>query len=161
VALNPKQYPPALDLLKQIDFLEGVGEESYKTLLVSIQYQQFPEFATILRQGEIANQLYIVCRGSVEITTKNKGQVIPLATLKPPMYFGEISLLTPSSATATVKAGEGGANVLLLSHEALESLLTKKIPDIKQRIQKVIDARLEAKRKAKEADNKSEDEQAA
>ena len=77
-----------------------------------------------------------------------------LAELKATSYFGEISLLRPVAATATVVTGEEGAEVLILSHEAMAHL-RKNIPDIEQRIQKVIDTRLAAKQKAKDADNQN------
>jgi len=154
-ALDPKQYIPALELLKQIDFFKGVGDEVLKTLLPSLQYQKFAANSTILFQGEIANNLFIIARGKVEITTKHKGAVLPLAELETPHYFGEISLLTPTSATATVKAGEDGANVLLLAHDAI-SKISVKIPDIQQRIQKIIDARIASKKQAKAADSEDD-----
>jgi len=158
VELIQNQYEAALGLLKNIDFLEGVPEETLKSILPKIQYQQFPKNSKILFQGEIANRLFIVCKGSVLIVTKDKGKSFPLAELKPPQYFGEISLLRPTSATATATAGEEGANVLILSNENFQSFLVLKIPDIKERIQKIIDSRLAQKKQVKDAENQVEPE---
>jgi CRP-like cAMP-binding protein len=152
VDLDPKEFAPALDILKKIDFLNGVQEAELKSMLLTLQKQSFAKNTTILFQGEIANQLYIIRRGNVSISTKNKGNKLMLAELHPPMYFGEISLLRPMSATATVVTGDDGADVLILSHEAMAHL-RKKIPDIEQRIQQVIDTRIAAKQKAKDTDN--------
>lgn len=153
VELDPKEYVSALAILKQIDFLEGVEDDELKTILFSLLQQTFPKHATVLFQGEIANRLFILRRGEVEIVTKNKGSKIVLANLKPPMYFGEISLLRPMSATATATAGEEGADVLIITHDAMAKIIAKKIPDIQERIQKVIDSRLASQRKAKEEDD--------
>ena len=152
IDLDPKDYVATMDLLKNIDFLGGVQESEMKTMLFTLQKQHFAQNATILFQGEISNRLFMLCAGSVVIFTKNKGNKIILAELKPPMYFGEISLLRPTSATATAVAGEEGADVLILPHESL-AYLRKKIPDIEQRIQKIVDTRIASKQKAKDADN--------
>ena len=150
--LDPKEYVSTLELLKTIDFLTGVPEESLRGALFTLQKQKFPPGKTILFQGEIANRLFIIRDGVVQITTRNKGAKLILAELKPPTYFGEISLLRPMSATATATAGENGADLLILTHDAM-TYLSKKVPDIKERIQKVIDERLLLKKKAKEADD--------
>lgn len=151
VELDPKEYVSVLGLLKQIDFLKDVPEAELKNILFSLQKESFPANKTILFQGEIANRLFIIRQGNVRITTKSKGQKLTLADLKTGMYFGEISLLRPMSATATATAGDAGAEMVILTHDAMTAI-ARKIPDFQDRIQKVIDARLDSKKKAKEAD---------
>lgn len=148
VDLDAKEYAPTLQLLKEINFLQGVPDEDLKSILFSLQKQSFGPKKIILFQGEIANRLFIIRRGRVTISTKNKGEKIVLAELTAPAYFGEISLLTPSSATATVTAGDEGVDALILTHDSMAQL-SKKIPDIQQRIRKIIDERLASKQKAK------------
>jgi CRP-like cAMP-binding protein len=150
--IDPSEYVATLALLKKLDFLEGVNDDSLQGMLFSLQKQTFPKQRTILFQGEIANRLFIVRNGSVIISTKNKGQKLILAELHTPAYFGEISLLRPTGATATVTAGDEGADLLILSHDALNDL-TRKMPDVVQRIQAVIEARLASKKQAKDADD--------
>lgn len=156
--LNPKEYAATLTLLKQIDFLQGVPEDELKNVLFSLQKQNFGADKKILFQGEIANRLFIIRQGKVIISTRNKGAKLVLAELIAPMYFGEISLLRPMSATATATAGEEGADVIILTHDSLTEL-SKKIPDIEQRIQKIIDSRLSSKQQAKQKDTDGEDEE--
>lgn len=151
VELNPKDYVTTLGILKKIDFLQGVPEENLKSMLFALQTQSIEPNKVILFQGEIANRLFIIRRGDVVITTKNKGTKIVLAQLKENNYFGEISLLRPTSATATVTSGETGVDLLILPHDAMKEI-SKKVPDIENRIQQVIDARIASKKKAKEAD---------
>jgi CRP-like cAMP-binding protein len=149
--LNPKEYAATLTLLKSIDFLHGVPEDELKNVLFSLQKQTFSADKKILFQGEIANRLFIIRQGKVIITTRTKTGKIVLAELVAPMYFGEVSLLRPMSATATATAGEQGADVIILTHDSL-SELGKRIPDIEQRIQKIIDSRLTSKQQAKQKD---------
>ena len=150
--LDAREYAPSLELLRKIDFLEGVPDEDLKSILFSLQKQVFAPSRTILFQGEISNRLFIVRKGSVLISIKNRGEKLRLAELTPPMYFGEISLLTPSSATATVASGEEGADLLILSHESFNQL-SKKLPDIRERIQTVIQSRLSAAKEARKSDD--------
>ena|GEM_PF-1358304 len=149
VELDPKEYVEALTILKNIDFFQDVSDERMKSVLFMLQKQTFAPNKIILFQGEIANRLFIIRQGSVSISTKNKGAKIHLADLQAPSYFGEISLLTPTSATATVTAGEAGAQVLILTHDAMTTL-TNTLPDIQKRIQTVIDNRLASKKQAKD-----------
>jgi CRP-like cAMP-binding protein len=149
--LSPAEYAPTLELLKTIDFFKGVADENIHSILFSIQKQTFGPQKTILFQGEIANQLFIIRKGKVTISTKSKGSQIILAELSSPKYFGEISLLTPSAATANVYSGEEGADLLIISHEVLDQM-TKQIPDIKDRIRKIVAERLDQKKKAQEKD---------
>ncbi len=151
VDLPANEYIPTLALMKKIDFLEGVPDETLKDVLFSLQKETFSKDRTILFQGEIANRLFIIQKGKVIISTKNKGSKLVLAELSAPHYFGEISLLRPMSATATVTSGEEGTELIILNHDALTQL-SKKLPDIQKRIQGVIETRLESKKQAKEAE---------
>lgn len=153
--LDPKDYVQTLEYLRQIDFLKEVPDDSLKNVLFSLQKQVFPPLKTILFQGEIANRLFIVTRGSVAITSRSKGQKVALAELKPPSYFGEISLLRPMSATATASAGDDGADLIILTHDAMTEL-SKRIPGVVERIQSVIESRLASKKKAAELDEAGE-----
>lgn len=149
--LDPRDYIKTLDLLRKIDFLAAVPDDDLRGVLLSLQKQAFGPTKTILFQGEIANRLFILVKGSVSIASKSRGQSRVLAELKPPAYFGEISLLRPMSATATATAGDEGAELIILNHDALTEL-SKRIPDIQARIQRVIDSRLESRKKAAEAE---------
>lgn len=152
--LDPKEYVATFELLRKIDFLHDVPEAELKNALFSLQKQIMAPNKTILFQGEIANRLFIIRKGSVVITTKNRGEKLTLAELNAGSYFGEISLLRPTSATATATAGDDGAELIIITHDAMSDL-SKKIPDIQQRIQHVIETRLAGNKKAKQADDEA------
>ncbi|OVE78410.1 hypothetical protein BVX98_00170 [bacterium F11] len=155
VDLDPREFAATLEILKKIDFLVDVPDDQLKGILFSLQKESFSAKKTILFQGEIANRMFIIRKGDVSITTKNKGAKLHLADLAPPAYFGEISLLRPTSATATATAGEQGADLLILTHEAM-ARLAKTLPDIHQKIQTTIEKRIESKQKAKREEDSSE-----
>ena len=149
--LDPKEYVKTMELLKKIDFFANVSDDDLRGVLLSLQKQGFGANKTILFQGEIANRLFIIVQGSVAISSRKKGQNLVLAELKAPAYFGEISLLRPMAATATANAGDAGAELIILTHEAMTEL-SKRLPDIHTRIQTVIDSRLASSKKAHEID---------
>jgi CRP-like cAMP-binding protein len=150
--LDPREYVKTLEHLKKVDFLASVPDDDLRGVLLSLQKQTYGPNKTILFQGEIASRLFVLVRGSVSISAKSRGQTLALAELTPPAYFGEISLLRPMSATATATAGDEGAELIIFNHDAL-SELSRRIPDIQNRIQSVIDARLASKKKAAESDD--------
>lgn len=151
VELDPKEYVKTVELLKKLDFFATVPDDDLRGILLSLQKQSYGPNRTILFQGEIANRMFILVKGSVAISSKKKGQALALADLKPPSYFGEISLLRPMSATATATAGDEGAELLILSHEALTEI-SKRIPDIQVRFESIINSRLASSKKARETE---------
>lgn len=155
IDIDPKEYVQTLEFLKQIDFLKGVPDDNLKSMLFTLQKQDFEAGKIILRQGEIGANLYIIRKGKVAITAKSGNNRLTLGELNPPQYFGEISLLTPTSATATVTAGEEGVQVLILTNESVIQL-SKKFSDIQQRIRAVIDTRVAGKKQAREAEENAE-----
>jgi CRP-like cAMP-binding protein len=74
---------------------------------------------------------------------KEKNKV---AELSPNSIFGEISLLTPRAATATVKS-EAETDIIFLPGEVVQALV-KKNPVLADMINKKIEERLESQKKA-------------
>ena len=59
---------------------------------------------TIFRQGELAQNFYIILAGEVQVLREQGGQGTTVATLVTGEYFGEISLLQGVRHTASVRA---------------------------------------------------------
>ncbi len=81
--------------------------------------------ASIITQGEVADQFYIITRGQVEILLHHPdGQHIPVTRLRAGQYFGEIGLLRGGVRTASVRAtGEASVEVVALDREEFTSLI--------------------------------------
>ena len=58
----------------------------------------------IFSQGELARSFYIILSGTVEVYREQDDQEVPLATLGPGEYFGEMSLLQGVRHTASARA---------------------------------------------------------
>ena len=55
----------------------------------------------IIKEGEVADEMYLICRGEVEVVNKS-GDITKL--LKDGDYFGEIGLLMSIPRVATIRA---------------------------------------------------------
>jgi len=93
-------------LLKKIDFLSNASEEEISQIANSVEKKQYKPGQSIIFQGEISNCLYIINKGRVSVNITDGREKKKVAELSSGDYFGEISLLEPTGATATLKAEE-------------------------------------------------------
>jgi CRP-like cAMP-binding protein len=89
-----------------------------KSALAEAQTRQFPAGAEIIREGDAADAFYMLLRGGAVVTRAMAGAPQVLAELREGDYFGEIGLLQDIPRTATVTAGDDGAETLELSRDA-------------------------------------------
>jgi CRP/FNR family transcriptional regulator, cyclic AMP receptor protein len=75
----------------------------------------------LVAEGTTTDELFLVCDGSLEITVAAAGGEHRLAQVGPGAYFGEVSLLDPGPAGASVVTDQG-AVTLRLSRPAFEAL---------------------------------------
>ncbi len=61
---------------------------------------------TIIRQGDVGREMYIIQSGKVEVSSESPQGITALAQLGPGDYFGEIAVLEDVRRTATVRALE-------------------------------------------------------
>jgi CRP-like cAMP-binding protein len=92
-------------LLTSAPFFAPLPLEERSALMARFVPQRVEGGEAIVREGERGGGLYLVVLGSVEITKKREGQrALLLGTLTEGAYFGEISLLRGTVASATVTA---------------------------------------------------------
>ena len=85
----------------------------------------FPAGAPIIRQGEVADRLYIIARGEVEVTQRDRmGYERHVRNLMPGQYFGEMGVLGGSLRTASVHACTA-VEVLSIDRGTLVKLLDR------------------------------------
>lgn len=132
----------AREVLKDLDFFSECSSEDILTLVENFEKSHYKTGSTILFLGEISNRFYVVRRGSVGIWKSVDGERKMVAELGEKRYFGEISLMTPSSATATVRA-QTEAEVLSIEFENFEFAFRNN-PDQLQSIKDKIEERKKA-----------------
>ena len=108
-----------------VEALPGLRAEDAGRVLPEFKPRTFAAGTVIVREGDAAEQFYVLLDGEAVVTRAGTGGVAQaVATLRPGRYFGEAGLLsdTPRNATVTVSA-EGPATVLVADRAAFHELL--------------------------------------
>jgi ABC-type lipoprotein export system ATPase subunit len=101
--------------------------------------------SVIVRQGEVADALYIITAGEVEVYLRHPdGADVMVNRHRVGEYFGEIALLHGGTRRATVRAAaEAETEVMALDRETFEQLMRESEPAQREFLRE-IDARLSA-----------------
>jgi len=102
----------------------GVSADELTPLAVNSSLLKLAPGQVAVRAGFTLDSLYVIATGSAEVHAKvpNKG-VAKVGDLKPGDVFGEVSILEQTVASATVKAGEAGAIVLVVPEAPFHALI--------------------------------------
>ncbi len=152
--------------LKRVDLFKPLGDNDINLLAERSSILRYTRGESMVRQGDIADSLYIIRTGSVEVTLRTgKNDPVPLATLGPGRFFGEMSLLTGEPRSATVSALEEtqvvvvkkeGLQIVLENNPALVEPLTEML---KKRQQEMELTRVTASKQKKRIELKTRDKQ--
>ena len=111
--------------LESTKLFGGLSPAETEVLKASAQIRDFPHDATIFKEGDAGDGMYVVRSGGVQISAFiGQGERKPLARLKPGDYFGEMAVIDnePRSASATA---EGDTSVYYLPRELVLQLLER------------------------------------
>lgn len=98
-----QEIPPALPAL---GILAGLSAESLNNLAVYGHYQQLPPGTQVIRDGDAQDRFYVVVSGKLAISAIADGREVPLSIVEAGECLGEVSLLEPGPASASVKVLE-------------------------------------------------------
>ena len=121
--------------LVRVTIFKELSEEELDPVKHLIFERSFKAGSTLFLEGMKGEVFYIVKEGKIDILKKNGGEEVPIATLGPGEFVGEMSIIDdePRSATAKVsedsllliitkkcfsdimRATPGGANKILLA----------------------------------------------
>ena len=106
--------------------LPSLTEEQLIQTTARLARRKFAPGQVIVRQGDPADDFYIISKGQVEIMRDQPdgGQPILVTRLGRGQYFGEIGLLHGGKRTATVRAAED-VEVLALDRDTFRDLMTE------------------------------------
>jgi cytochrome P450/CRP-like cAMP-binding protein len=104
--------------------LPTLSHEQIAQVSPEIATQTYAPGEVIIRQGDPAETFYILTSGRAEVIRRYpSGSETTIGWCEPGEYFGEIGLLHDRPRTATVRAAEAGAEVLVLGRAAFLSLM--------------------------------------
>src|SRR5438477_9774138 len=84
--------PPNLDCqsLRHLKILSGLTDEQIERFASFMEVQKHPQWATIVKQGDRGDAMYLVVEGELRVRMKMQGTETVLATLGPGDFFGDI-----------------------------------------------------------------------
>ncbi len=110
--IDPEQLR-RLDLLEKVPLFAGLSRRQLGKLLVKLFEKEYGAGDTIFLEGEPGKALFIVLDGRVSICRAGLGGEHRLATLAPGAYFGELALIDDLPRSATARADEPSALLIL------------------------------------------------
>ncbi len=130
--------------LRGSDLFENQPEEVLKAVLAQGQLVEFGAGATVFKQGDQGDRLYIVQSGVVEVlaTPADGADLVPVAYLGTGEVMGELALLTGSPRSATVRSPERAVLFTLEKPVFLDLMQT--LPAFSRNMSVVLAKRLEA-----------------
>lgn len=146
--LNEQDLQFAKETINKMGLFSSCSEDEIGQLMAGLEKQSYKQGSTILFQGEISSRLCLVESGTVSVLVRKGKDKVKVAELCANSYFGEISLLTPRAATATIKA-EQDSVVLFLPGEVVQRIVADN-PPLKLEINKKIEDRLESQKQQTE-----------
>ena len=114
--------------LKRIPIFNDVADEDLTVVTTFASSDEVPEGATIVKEGDFANEFMAIEDGNAEVT--REGQKV--GELSTGDVFGEIGLLDKEKRTATVTA-TSRVKLIKIEHWELQRM-KKKLPHVYERI---------------------------
>jgi small-conductance mechanosensitive channel/CRP-like cAMP-binding protein len=140
-----EEYQEARAILRSEALFECLSDEQIESLVQQSQVSHFGRGERVIREGAEGDSMFVLLRGAAEVSISKNGTSIPVATLKAPDCFGEMSLLTGEHRTATVRA-QTDCQVMEIGKPVMAELL-RASPDCLERLSELL-----AKRKMETED---------
>jgi CRP/FNR family cyclic AMP-dependent transcriptional regulator len=122
-------------LLKKIPLFADVPDEDLQKVATFATTEEFPEGATVVKEGGYSNHFYAIEEGTVKIERAGEH----LADLGPGDVFGEQGLLERQERSASVVA-TSPLRVIKIEHWEL-SRMRKSMPQIVAELQRKVEER--------------------
>jgi small-conductance mechanosensitive channel len=136
---DDEEYARRVDALARVDVFRALDAEKIDRLARRLRMVLFGPGEVILRQGDPGDSLYVVRGGSVAVRIGVLGASKEIATLSDGQFFGEMSLMTGESRTATVVA-KTDVECYIVDKEAFQEILQEK-PELAGIISEILSRR--------------------
>src|SRR5437016_4956684 len=152
-----EEQAEARAILRDEALFECLSDEQIDSLVRQSQVSHFGRGERVIREGAEGESMFVLLSGAAEVSISKNGASIPVATLKAPDCFGEMSLLTGERRTATVRA-QTDCQVMEIGKPVMAELL-RASPDCLERLSELLAQRkMETEGLLKEAASHSQNE---
>ncbi len=125
------------NVLRKVPLFEAASDSFLRELVLHLSPQVCIPGETIVRRGQIGNQLYFINKGTVEVFAPDDRAVI--ATLSDGDFFGEMALLSRQPRANTVVAIDY-CNLYTLERKKFDQVL-EEFPEIAAEVHRVAERR--------------------
>src|SRR5213594_2813451 len=126
----------ALSILREELLFECLSDEQLNHLVKEARLNYFGRGERVIQEGAEGASMFVLVRGAARVWVSKNGTSIPVATLSAGDCFGEMSLLTGESRTATVQA-ESDCYVLEIVKPVMADVL-RESPDCLERLSELL-----------------------
>ena len=120
---------------------EGVLTDALKVATAGVERRSFPAGSVIIAEGDSRGEMYVVEEGNADVLlTDRTGAEHVVGSVRAGEAIGEMSLLTESPASATVRAAED-VELLVLDAAQLETILDQ-LPQVQRNLMRTLSSRL-------------------
>ncbi|HEY4185089.1 MAG TPA: mechanosensitive ion channel family protein [Polyangia bacterium] len=137
-----EDYARRVDALSRVDVFRALDAEKIDRLTRRLRMAPFGPGEVILREGDPGDSLYVLRSGEVAVRVNVRGQSREVTTLKAGQFFGEMSLMTGETRTATIVA-KTDVECYIVSKDAFQEILEQK-PELAATISEILSSRQEA-----------------
>lgn len=114
--------------LRRLKILSGMNDAQLHRFVEFVEVMRVPHWATIVKQGDQGDAMYLVVEGELSVRMKVAGAETVLAKLGMGDFFGDISLFDHGPRSADVIADS--SSVLLRISVSAFAQLAKEAPDL-------------------------------
>jgi hypothetical protein len=114
--------------LRRVKILANMTDEQLAKFADFMEVERVPQWAIIVKQGDIGNTMYLILEGELRVRINMMGKETILTTLGIGEFFGDISLFDHGPRSADVVANSD-ALLLKISSDAFNNL-AKAAPEI-------------------------------
>lgn len=101
--MAPPPFPADCDFLRTVPILGGLEDAELERLWSYTEVTPHPAGEVILREGDLAKEMFVLLDGEVEIFTGEGENLNVLGTLKRGDCFGEMALIDIQPRSASVR----------------------------------------------------------
>src|SRR5881296_222208 len=137
-AARPVQedYDEARTILRDEPLFECLSDAQIDNLVKEARLNYFGRGENVIKEGAEGDSMFVLLQGAARVWVSRNGTSIPIATLSAGDCFGEMSLLTGESRTATVQA-ESDCYVLEIGKPVMAEVI-RDSPDCLERLSELL-----------------------
>lgn len=119
--------------IRESPLFKHLSEPHFDALLEASSLVKFPPGEQIVCEDAPVEHFFIVLSGRVRVWTTGPRGEVELKTMGPGAYFGEVSLISGNSATATVEVKDAPAECVAVDRDHLIELI-----DADEKLRKIL-----------------------